>query len=59
MKKKEAQIEAEKILKKDRSNYAIRSCWECNAAHEHLKKCEIPLLCFGCGNWYFKGTKLS
>lgn len=57
--KEKAREEAEKILRKDGTNFAFRSCWKCNQAHEHLKKCEIPLNCFGCGNWYFKGVCLS
>lgn len=51
--------EATKILKKDRDNFAMRSCWKCNGAHEHLKECEIPLLCFECGKWYFMGVDIT
>lgn len=33
---------------------AIRSCWECNSAHEHLKKVNILHTCFSCGRfWIF------
>lgn len=32
----------------------MRSCWECNSAHEHLKKTNILHLCFNCGKlWIF------
>ena len=33
---------------------AFRSCWECNAAHEHLKQVNTLHLCFSCGKrWVF------
>ncbi len=31
---------------------AMRSCWECNAAHERLKKVNILHHCFSCGRWW-------
>jgi len=34
---------------------AMRSCWYCNGAHEHLKRLDHPFLCFGCGGWYLHG----
>lgn len=34
----------------------IRSCWECNPAHEHLKSAAL-LYCFACGCVYKKGVK--
>lgn len=55
----QARKEATKILKKDGTSFTLRSCWNCNGAHEHLKECEIPLNCFACGHWYFKGIKLT
>lgn len=33
---------------------AMRSCWYCNAAHEHLKESECKILCFVCGNGYYR-----
>lgn len=30
----------------------LRSCWECNAAHEHLKKVNTLHLCFECGRYW-------
>jgi hypothetical protein len=33
---------------------AMRSCWECNSAHEHLKTVNTLHLCFDCGRlWVF------
>jgi hypothetical protein len=35
---------------------AIRSCWYCNGAHEHLKNAEYPFICItGCGVTYTGG----
>jgi hypothetical protein len=33
---------------------ALRSCWECNPAHEHLKRVNWLHCCFSCGRlWIF------
>lgn len=33
---------------------ALRSCWECNSAHAHLKKVNTLHSCFTCGRaWVF------
>jgi len=29
----------------------LRTCWECNPAHEHLKKVNTLHLCFECGRY--------
>ena len=35
---------------------AMRSCWYCNGAHEHLMEANYPIHClWGCGGWYLKG----
>ena len=31
---------------------SMRSCWECNEAHEHLKEVNMLHTCFGCGKWW-------
>jgi len=32
---------------------ALRSCWECNAAHEHLKQVNTLHVCaMGCGRYW-------
>lgn len=33
----------------------FRSCWVCNSAHEHLKRCE-HLICIVCGTEYRLGV---
>lgn len=40
-------------------NMAMRSCWNCNPAHEHLKEAEYVISCFGCGHWFYKGTDIT
>jgi len=38
----------------------LRSCWNCNPAHEYLKNVDYPFLClWGCGHWFFEGHDLS
>lgn len=44
--------------KMSKGEFAIRSCWKCNSAHKHLKKVDYLILCFECGNMYYKGKKL-
>jgi hypothetical protein len=38
---------------------ALRSCWECNSAHEHLKEVEYLIWCFECGKLYLKGEEIT
>jgi hypothetical protein len=53
-------LEAREILSKDPAGYAIRSCWNCNQAHEHLKKVDYPIYCImGCGHWFYKGADIT
>jgi hypothetical protein len=59
MEMEEARKEAEKILEKDRADFALRSCWNCNAVHEGLKEAGYIISCFECGHWFFKGQQLS
>ena len=39
--------------------WIIRSCWDCNMAHNHLKNADYPFECYDCGNIFFKGTALQ
>jgi len=36
-------------------DFAMRSCWECNPAHEYLKTVGGLFTCFECGRWYMNG----
>lgn len=40
-------------------NFAMRSCWECNPSHEHLKKIGGLFTCIDCGRYYMNGGYLS
>lgn len=33
----------------------LRSCWNCNPSHEHLKNVDYVIYCFACNNYFFKG----
>jgi PHP family Zn ribbon phosphoesterase len=56
----EARKAATEYMKANGStSYAMRSCWNCNAAHEHLKDANCPIVCFSCGHWFFKGVQLT
>lgn len=37
----------------DGQDFAMRTCWNCNGGHEHLK--ESMILCFACGIKYVGG----
>lgn len=49
-------------LRKEAIKYPIvwRSCWNCNPAHEHLKKEDkCVILCLECGRYYFRGEDIT
>jgi len=61
MKKKEIEKLRKEVIAFNNEHpgeYAMRSCWNCNGAHEHLKDLDIPLMCFDCGHWYLRGVDL-
>ena len=45
-------------LRKD-GDFAMRSCWECNPAHEQLKYAAGLFACFDCGRWWIDGDYLT
>jgi hypothetical protein len=51
--------EAKKLLKEDDLNLRIRSCWNCNLAHEYLKEADYVINCYQCGDWYYKGVNIT
>lgn len=52
--------EARTLMKESPDNLAMRSCWNCNPAHDHLKKAEYVIICaFGCGHYYYKGVDIT
>lgn len=40
------------IFKFEKGEPVMRSCWECNEAHEHLKKVNTVHICFNCGKYW-------
>lgn len=44
------------LMKKDL--FAMRSCWNCNTAHDHLKNANYLIFCFCCGILYYKGKEV-
>jgi uncharacterized Zn finger protein len=57
----ELRSEAKKLVQKDEERLVYRSCWECNGAHEHLKKYshESLIYCFDCGKFWYKETDVT
>ena len=37
----------------------MRSCWECNPAHEHLKNIDYPFWCLWCDRYFYKGVDIT
>ena len=52
-------LHAESLKELRANNFALRSCWKCNAAHEHLRKTDFIIRCFACGHAFYKGHDLS
>lgn len=55
----ELRKEAKEILEKNGIDFALRSCWNCNGAHKHLKEVDYIINCFECGKWFYKGVDIS
>ena len=52
--------EAVKAAEIAKAQVVMRSCWNCNGAHEHLKQATYVVWCVaGCGNYYYKGIQLN
>jgi hypothetical protein len=43
----------------EKNEFAMRSCWECNPAHEHLKKVGGLFVCYDCVRWFMNGDFLA
>ena len=52
----EARIKAKEMAKS--GTWQLRSCWNCNPAHEHLKDYGL-INCFDCGRWYYMGIDIT
>ena len=60
----EVRKEAKELLKKTKGQaMGMRSCWECNPAHEHFLKGDWGdwvLMCFGdCGRYYYNKIDIT
>jgi len=42
-----------------RSSIVLRSCWNRNPSHEHLKTGKFAMLCFACGRHFFQGVDVT
>lgn len=47
------------MVKLEGNEPCLRSCWECNSAHERLKKVNALHLCFACGRYWIGDTFLN
>ena len=54
----EARKKAIKILREHPEVAELRSCWNCNPAHEHLKN-HLLVNCYDCGHWYYNGLDIT
>lgn len=43
------------ICKMEEGEPAMRSCWECNGAHERIKDTNFLHICFNCGKFWILG----
>jgi len=43
----------------DEGEPALRSCWECNGAHEHLKDVDFLHFCIWCNRYWIFGHFLD
>lgn len=58
-KEEQRRKEASILLDESVKNMWMRSCWNCNPAHEHLKNSELVIRCFDCGHWFYRGVDIT
>jgi len=46
-------------LKLEKNEPTFRSCWNCNSAHEQLKKLNMIMNCFICGKNFIFGREMN
>ena len=49
----------EYLLRLSDDEPALRSCWNCNSAHNHLKKANYLIWCFECGKYCLVPKKVN
>lgn len=37
----------------------MRSCWDCEPAHQHLRQADYVFFCAQCGHWFFQGQDIT
>ena len=42
-----------------RKSVCMRSCWNCNPSHEHLKEEDYVIICIWCGHYFYKGVDIT
>lgn len=59
----DARAAAKAKLKADSSDWAMRSCWNCNPAHSHFLEDTNDGFLFscvmGCGRWFYAGVDIT
>ena len=38
---------------------SLRSCWNCNPAHEYFKESDYVIACIWCGHYFYKGVDIT
>lgn len=44
---------------REKGDFEMRSCWECNSAHSWMKERGGLRVCFNCGRWSLQGGYLD
>lgn len=57
--KSEARKQADAWMAANANQFALRSCWNCNPSHKHLKCVGYVINCFECGHWFFQGIDVT
>lgn len=51
---------AEALLMEKPEALALRSCWNCNPAHEYMKQTtDFVISCPWCGSYFFQGVDIT
>jgi hypothetical protein len=57
--KEEAREKAVQWMSANNNACAMRSCWNCNTCHEHLREVKYVIWCFECGHYFFLGIDIT
>lgn len=59
MTKEEARAKADQWMRDNKNAFAMRSCWNCNSSHGHLRNANYVIWCFECGHYFFNGIDIT